>query len=140
MFIISFYDFDIVLLDLGATLEAINWYREKSKDMDEQWRMNSEYPSTPEEAFQSTGRRRFRMSDTLRMRKTCLYPSFVGDITASSDNGEEATMKMRLEKDEKGSLSIWRMPDNGNPCANSMWFHGRGRIQVMRPDYRTRGF
>lgn len=118
VFIDSMDDYERVLWDLGATLEAINWYREKSKDMTEQWRMNSEYPSTPEEAFQSTGRRRFRMSDTLRMRKTCLYPSFVGEITASADNGKDATMRMRLEKDDKGSLYIWRMPDNDTPMWN----------------------
>lgn len=38
-------------LKLGATLEAIAWYREKKKDMKDIWRMNSEYPALQQKPF-----------------------------------------------------------------------------------------
>lgn len=58
-FILSMDEYEHWLFELGATLEAIKWYRSKKKEMNDQWRMCSEYPSTAAEAFQSTGRRVF---------------------------------------------------------------------------------
>lgn len=58
-FIASMTEYEWSLWQLGATLEAINWYRTKSRGMDE-WRMKSEFPSTDIEAFQSTGRGYFK--------------------------------------------------------------------------------
>ena len=97
---------------LGATLQAIAWYRKKKKDLGDDWRMASEYPSTAEEAFQSTGRRRFRMSDTLTLRKTCTTPEFIGDIIGADETGENAVKSLRLEKDSKGNLHMWVPPDD----------------------------
>lgn len=110
-FISSMNEYDWMLWELGATLEAIAWYRVKKKDMKESWRMNSEYPSTATEAFQSTGRRRFRLEDTIKLKKTCIDPIFKGDISGSEETGNNSLSNLKLTKDEKGSLSIWRMPD-----------------------------
>ena len=59
------------LFRLGATLEAINWYRSKKKEITEEWRLSSEFPSTPTEAFQSTGRRVFKQTYVENARHSC---------------------------------------------------------------------
>lgn len=114
----SMGDYEWMLWRLGATLEAINWYMWKSMDMNDKWRMNSEFPSLANEAFQSTGRRRFRLTDTMRMRETCIPPSFIGEVTGASETGPDSIERLRLEEDENGSLSIWRKPDNLEPYWN----------------------
>ena len=55
-FIETMNEYEMYLFELGATLEAIAWYRKKKMSMEEEWRMCSEYRSDPKEAFQSTGR------------------------------------------------------------------------------------
>lgn len=117
-FIESMSEYEEWLWSLGATLEAICWYRKKSSDMADEWRMHSEFPSTPEEAFQSTGRRRFRMRDVMRLRKGCMNPVFTGDISGLDETGRASTESMELHKDEKGFLRIWRMPDNNRAMLN----------------------
>lgn len=82
------------------------------------WRMNSEYPSTSTEAFQSTGRRRFRLSDTLKLRETCIDPIFHGEISGSEETGIESLQNLRLSKEEMGCLSIWKMPDKSKRYRN----------------------
>lgn len=111
-FIKSMNEYEWALWELGATLEAISWYRTKKKDMKETWRMNSEYPSTSTEAFQSTGRRRFRLEDTIRLRKTCIEAAFRGDISGLEETGVNSLEKLELEKQERGSLKIWKYPDD----------------------------
>ena len=110
-FISNMDEYDNILWELGATLDAIAWYKVKKKDLRESWRMNSEYPSTPQEAFQSTGRRRFRQEDTIKLKRTCIDPSFIGEITGATESGPESTSNIRLEKEENGNLSIWSIPD-----------------------------
>lgn len=88
------------LFELGATLEAINWYRDKRREINDEWRLFSEFPSTATEAFQSTGRRVFRQDYVENVRRTCVKPWWVGDI----EDG-------KFEKDEKGWLHVWYMPD-----------------------------
>ena len=117
-FIHSMDEYEWDLWKLGATLEAIAWYREKKKDMKDIWRMNSEYPSTSTEAFQSTGRRRFRLSDTLKLRETCIDPIFHGEISGSEETGIESLQNLRLSKEEMGCLSIWKMPDKSKRYRN----------------------
>ena len=99
-FIDEMNEYEMHLFELGATLEAINWYRKKSCDI-EPWRMCSEYPSTPEEAFQSTGRRVFRISYVTNARKTCLAAWWTGDI----DGGKF------VKDDKEKPLNIWLMPE-----------------------------
>ncbi|MDR3142111.1 MAG: hypothetical protein LBU37_10350 [Tannerellaceae bacterium] len=117
-FIDSMDEYEWMLWQLGASLEAVNWYRKKSKDLKERWRMNSEFPSTPEEAFQSTGRRRFRMEDTIKLKKTCIDPEWIGDVCGETESGKNALKDIRLVQDKQAStndenkLWIWTMPDN----------------------------
>lgn len=106
-FIDSMNDYEMQLFSLGATLEAIAWYRDKRREMPDEWRLFSEFPSTATEAFQSTGRRVFRIRYVENIRKTCVPPAFTGDIS----NGEFVST-LPGEKSDENSLCIWLMPEN----------------------------
>lgn len=107
-FIESMTDDEHHLFTLGATLEAINWYRDKKKEIPDEWRLASEFPSTADEAFQSTGRRVFRKSYVDSIRKGCSDSWWIGDIDGDKLNG-------KFIKDPKGNLHIWYMPENDPP-------------------------
>ena len=112
-FVESMNDYEKGLFDLGATLEAINWYRDKRREIPDEWRLFSEFPSTAAEAFQSTGRRVFRISYVQEARKTCVPPPFIGDIV----NGRFIPAHPG-EHGNENSLSVWLMPDKESACRN----------------------
>jgi hypothetical protein len=95
----------------GATLEGIKWYRWKLAEFEgDTWRMQSEFPSTAAEAFQSTGKRVFSPLYVLRARKTCKPPIFIGDVFADAMKGAESLENIRFEETPKGNLWIWKHP------------------------------
>lgn len=112
-FIESMNDYEKNLFTLGATLEAIAWYRDKRREISDEWRLFSEFPSTANEAFQSTGRRVFRIQYVNNIRKTCIPPAFKGDIT---DN--KFTSAIPGENTNENSLWIWLMPDKEQHMRN----------------------
>lgn len=107
-FIESMTEYEWFLWRLGATLEAINWYRIKSRGMDE-WRMKSEFSSTDIEAFQSTGRMLFKDEYLIELYNTCRKPDIVGEIVSTSNgmNKKEYLQNLRIEKNDRGHLKIW---------------------------------
>ena len=106
-FIASMTEDEHRLFELGATLEAINWYREKSKEFPEKWRLDSEYPSTPAEAFQSTGRRVFKLAYVQSTRESCADAWWHGDVDGT-------LLDCRLIKGS-GEMEIWYLPDTDTP-------------------------
>lgn len=102
-FIGSMTEEEHALFKLGATLEAIAWYRDKRREMPDEWRLASEFPSTPHEAFQSTGRRVFKISYIQSTRESCIAPWWKGDVEGDKLNCE-------LIRGE-GNLEIWYLPD-----------------------------
>ena len=117
-FIDSMTEYEYELFELGATLEAIAWYREKSRDMDP-WRMKSEFPSTAEEAFQSTGTGIFPRKYIENAKATCTDPVAYGDFVADGIKRKEAFKNIRFEEcDQQGSnenkLKVWIKPDRSN--------------------------
>lgn len=116
-FIKSLSSYEEWLFSLGATLEAINWYRAKSKEMSDPWRMKSEYPSTPEEAFQSTGNRVFLERYVESARSTCIDPCYFGDIISRGLKGKDALEGVRFverapkNKNEDNIVRIWQKPE-----------------------------
>jgi hypothetical protein len=108
------------LLRLGASLEGINWYRQKASSPGmEAFRMRAEYPSTALEAFQSTGRRVFRSEDVDRCRSTCRPPDFIGDLAGEAQSGVESLSGLRFDADGEREgrqttsaqrLCVWQMP------------------------------
>lgn len=117
-FIDSMDEYEQHLFSLGATIEAIAWHRDKRREMPDEWRLYSEFPSTPEEAFQSTGRRVFKISYVNNMRKNCVPPLFVGDIECKKDDNEHKGnirfVAGAAGEKEENSLSVWLMPDEEN--------------------------
>ena len=114
-FIDSMDEYEHHLFTLGATLEAIAWYRDKRRELPDEWRLYSEFPSTPSEAFQSTGRRVFRVSYVNDARKNCVPPTFIGDIVeneAKRKEGATCFVPATGEGCNGGNLWIWTMPDN----------------------------
>lgn len=112
-FIGSMDEYEKNLFTLGATLEAIAWYRDKRREMPDEWRLFSEFPSTATEAFQSTGRRVFRISYVNNMRKYCIPPLFTGDIVPDNTPGSKARFLPAApgEDTRENCLWVWLMPD-----------------------------
>lgn len=111
-------EYEWELFELGATLENIKWYRKKLKEpgfKDNQWRMCSEFPSTPDEAFQSSGSRVFKRQYVKNLRYTCVDPVFIGDFVSDSDTGPDSLKNIRFveykEKPKDNYLRIWVKPD-----------------------------
>ena len=117
-FIASMTGYEHQLFDLGATLEAIAWYRLKAKEITDPWRLHSEFPSTPAEAFQSTGRRVFRQEYVDNVRRTCVPPCFYGEFTGNAEHGADAlaglhfTQAAPKDKAADNILKVWAMPDS----------------------------
>jgi len=104
-------EYAMYLWSLGATLEGIKWYFDTKRGENyDDWRMKSEFPSTAEEAFQSTGRRVFAPGYVQLARKTCQKPLIFGDMFPLI-KGKEAFDNMRFEPSDKGLLLVWEKPD-----------------------------
>lgn len=112
----SLTEHELWLFELGATLEAINWYRGKQKEIVDKWRLCSEYPSTAQEAFQSTGNRVFEMKYVENLRSTCIDPCMYGEFVADRVKGKAAFSNLRFEQrdptpDYENILWVWALPD-----------------------------
>lgn len=137
-FISTFKEYDWYLWEQGATLEGIAWYR-KTKDDDQydDWSMKSEYPSSADEAFQSTGRRAFRPYYVSQARKTCRKPAFIGDLFAGSEKGKEALQNITFSSMPKGSLKVWDLPDTEEMVTNRYCVFGDIGGRTDKADYST---
>jgi len=114
-FIESFENYDWFLWNAGATLEGINFYRKQLGLFNgDKWRMQSEFPTTAEESFQSTGNRYFPQEYVLALRQDNKEPIFKGEVVGDSTLGEKALTNIRFEPNERGNLWIWEMPDLEN--------------------------
>lgn len=95
----------------GCSLEQISWYRWKLRSFrGKRWRMQAEYPTTPEEAFQSTGHRYFSHEAVTQARRTCREPAWRGELRARAKKGAEALLDLALVESEHGRLEVWRRP------------------------------
>ena len=111
-FVESLTDEEKHLFSLGATLEAINWYRDKKKEIPEEWRLASEFPSTANEAFQSTGRRIFPKEYTELATTTTCDAWWQGDIIDYGDRVEFKQISVNYP------LKVWLMPDTEEHFTN----------------------
>lgn len=99
------------LWELGATLEAINWYIQERAKYDNHGLMASEYPSDDIEAFVHSGQMVFDKYKCEELRKTCKQPKYVGDIYADSVRGNGVLKNLRFAEDKQGLLWIWDLPE-----------------------------
>lgn len=109
---------EVYYFNLGATLEGLNWYRRKRRTMPSDWRMKCEYPSTPTEAFATTGRNVHNPNDIQRMMEQCDDPLFRGELIAAAAYGKQALENLSFVSTERGSLWLWAMPDKARQVAN----------------------
>jgi hypothetical protein len=114
-FIENMNDYDLSLWNMGATLEGINWYNlTKTGENKSDWEMNSEYPSSAEESFQSTGRKFFNPMYIAAVAQDVCPPEFIGDIHSDSRVGKNAFVNLSFTKISTGNLWSWAMPDKVN--------------------------
>lgn len=116
-FIASMTDRERYYFELGATLEGIKWYREKKRlESYDDWRMGCEFPTTPDEAFQSTGRRAHAPEYVNRMRSGVRPPLYVGELYAGARTGRGAIdASLEFREQPGGSLWLWALPDREAP-------------------------
>jgi hypothetical protein len=111
----SLNEYEFELWHSGATLEGINWYRDKLYSYNgDMVMMASEFPSNDIEAFQSTGQRYFPNSTVQNARRFNRSPLFTGDVYADAVKGPESLNNVRIEKSNTGNLSIWSTPEKSN--------------------------
>lgn len=111
-FVESWDKYEQMLWTLGATIEGIAWYRRKSRDFPTRWRMQSEFPSTAAEAFQSTGDRYFSAPAVLLQRESNVRrPALMARIRSKAETGRDALRDIRFEEDENGPVWIWTRPE-----------------------------
>lgn len=104
---------EIEYFKLGATLEGINWYRNKKYlEGYDDWRMCCEFPTTPIEAFQSTGRRAHSPAYVNEMRIFCKEPLFKGEMIADRGHGKESIdASLKFEEVNNGNFWLWAKPN-----------------------------
>lgn len=105
---------------LGATLEAIHWYRtKKHTDSYDTWRMCCEFPTTEFEAFQSTGRRAHSPQYIAAMRQYTCEPKYKGEMFADAAYGKGAiNSSLRFEQCAGGEFWVWSLPDKADKNRN----------------------
>jgi hypothetical protein len=99
----------------GATLEGIKWYAEEQRARNwNDFQMKSEYPTTADEAFQTTGGTYFSNEMLESLKANIRKPVFVGEIKADALTGEGALTNIKLYPNSaiKDSLKIWIHPDD----------------------------
>ncbi len=120
-FIRSWDDYEWSLWDMGATIQGIFWYRSKLKQYrGDKWRMWSEFPSTPAEAFSSTGNKFYSPAIVNMQRDFVCEPVFIGDISGNAQKGKEALKGLHLDGNpllQDNCLRAWILPD-GKPVSN----------------------
>lgn len=99
------------LWELGATLEAINWYVLERAKYSEHALMAAEFPSDDEEAFVHSGVRVFDKYKVKQLKSSCRPPKYIGEVYADRDEGKDALKNIRFSDDKQGLLHIWELPE-----------------------------
>ena len=99
------------LFEIGAPLEAINWYIAKRSEFSDHADMASEYPSDDVEAFTYAGARVFDKYKVNLLKPTCKPPLEVGEVQGFDDEGKGAFKDLKFIPDPQGLLQIWEHPE-----------------------------
>lgn len=105
------YEYDLMKKN-DLTLEQMNWrkYTIANKCQGDEMLFMQEYPSTPEEAFLSTGRPKFSIKSLQKYQSITKNP-VRGYLNYDSNN------RVIFMPDDDGYLSIWKHPDyESNYC------------------------
>lgn len=99
------------LWEMGATLEAINWYVCERRKYNDHGDMAAEFPSDDIEAFQHSGAHVFDPYRVNDFRADCRLPRMKGDIVAQGMKGDKALQNLRFDHTEGGQLWVWATPE-----------------------------
>lgn len=99
------------LFEMGAPLEAINWYITERKKFTDHGDMASGFPSDDVEAFKHSGARVFDEYKVQKFEKACRAPKAVGDVYGTKQKGKEALQGIKFTEDHQGELWIWEHPE-----------------------------
>lgn len=114
-FISTLSSYNLWQWEQGATLEGINWYNsyKRAKKYND-FQMKSEFPTTADEAFQSSARKFFTDDMLLHLKSGVREPMFIGDIRGLSMKGERSMKGIELIEDSAlvDNLKIWIRPDD----------------------------
>jgi hypothetical protein len=108
-------DEEQALLRMGLDFGQLKWRRACIRnnlfgDID---LFHQEYPSTPEEAFLTTGRPCFPPQQVLRALRGCTEPAWRGDILLGEIDPVREERSYTLAFNERGSLKLWAHPQRG---------------------------
>jgi hypothetical protein len=119
-FIKQMSEYDKFQWECGASLEGINWYKNyRASENYSEWRMQSENPTTPDEAFQSTGHRAFEPMYVVQNRKANKRDAFyAGELKGNSRTGKESLEGLHFVDNSLGTLSLWNKPDTSIKVAH----------------------
>lgn len=112
-FVLTLSKYEEYLLTEGATLGGINWYRNALAEMNGNlWSMQSENPTTAQEAFQSTGNKAFSPLFIKKRRAEFVRePIAKGKLFSDYAKGEGSCNNLRFEELSSGEFFIWEYPD-----------------------------
>jgi hypothetical protein len=111
-FVSSLTKDELYRFNMGATLEGLKWYRNKRGEYDNDWDMQEGFPSTPEEAFVSSGHKAHHPLYIQRMRQFTRPPQFIGELCADSMQGERAINdSLEFLPRANGEFYVWAKPD-----------------------------
>jgi hypothetical protein len=126
----SLSDYEEFLWKSGASLEGIKWYRTKLLEYGgDTWRMQSEFPTNAQEAFQSTGQRAFSPKYVANIESDTVAPAFIGEIYGDDNYGPESLNNVHFEEQANGKLRVWRKP-NDPPVPETHFMKDRYVISV----------
>lgn len=111
-FIVSMTDKELYRFNLGATLEGLNWYRVKLKELSgDEIAMMNEYPSDPDESFAATQRYAHNPLYLSELSGYCKEPLYRGEIMADAITDKGALENISFVEQPNGKLKIWALPD-----------------------------
>ncbi|MDE7407319.1 MAG: hypothetical protein K2M76_02765, partial [Muribaculaceae bacterium] len=96
--------------DVGLTLEQINWYHSKRKEMSDHAQMKGEFPTTDTEAFNHTGNSVFTNEWVERLRSGCREPQLRGEVEGATLAGAGALTGVKFVEDARGGMEVWELP------------------------------
>lgn len=116
MFVKSWTKYDKFLWSEGATFEQIAWYKHQLTKpgyvVKGHYGLMEEYPTTPEEAFQTGARRVIPPGYVQALRETCKEPIARGYLISDGDEGRDIFKNIEWVDDPYGHISIWRFPND----------------------------
>jgi hypothetical protein len=117
--------FTAVELAMKVTLsdEQKNWYI--AKERTQKGKMKQEFPSTPMEAFLTSGRKVFDADDLMRVESRCTKPLLVYDVDPNTGKRKKVNDKVdlkskaadKLNMAASGYLLVWELPDEDEDYA-----------------------